>query len=186
MNQEKDFEVLISLVRELISLTKNKRLREALSERGDPATRLAKELPGAVALAWEEEHPGRRPPASQEDVSEKELASLRRKVVRRLEKQADEGESKILRAARREPAYADEDDEVQAARTLREIVKNAALTPREIEFHRLSSQGVEDDEIAEILGVERDSVTKTKYRMVKKLREAAAQSGFSEKVKKFL
>src|SRR5215208_1064897 len=147
MNQEKDFEPLTQLVRERISLTKNQRLREALTERGDPATRLAKELPGAVAVECEEKHPDRLPPASREHVSDKELAELTRRVARRLEKQADEGEKKILRAARREPAYADEDEEVQAAETLEGIAGQAALTPRELEVYSLIVDGVEDDAI---------------------------------------
>jgi len=185
MNGEKGFEVLTQLVKERISLTKNKRLRESLAERGDPATRLDKELPGAVAIAWEEEHPDRQPPAYREDISDKELATIRRKAVRRLEKDQDEGEDKILRAARREPAYADEDDEIRAGDTLNAIARASGLTKRELDLYYLTRDGAGDDEIAEILGIERDSVTKTKYRMMKKLREGAAGVGFSEKVKKF-
>jgi DNA-binding CsgD family transcriptional regulator len=180
---EVDFDPLVAIVRKRISLSRNKRLRDALAERGEPKARLDKELPGAVAVEWNGTPPATD--ADAEQIPEEEIAGLVRRVARRLEKQGDEGESKVLRAARREPAYADEDAEERAAQTLEDIAKNAGLSRRELEVYNLTTEGVEDDEIAEILGVERDSVTKTRYRMMKKLREGAAKGGFSEKVRKF-
>jgi DNA-binding CsgD family transcriptional regulator len=180
-----DFEPLIRLVRERISLSRNKRLREALSERGAAEKRLAKELPAAVAIEWGEAMPGEAPPPSAEaaKLSDKELAALTRKVTRRLEKQGDEGESKILRAARRAPASTDEDEQDEKEQTLKLIAKNAGLTNRERDVYELTLCEVEDEEIAEILGLKRDSLTKTKYRMMQKLRGSAAKVGFSEKLK---
>jgi len=182
MNQGIDFEPLIEMVRERISLRKNKRLREALSERGDPATRLAKELPAAVAIEWEEEHPDREPPVYKDDVSDKEIASLRRRVVRRLEKQGDEGEDKILRAVRRMPASGiDEEAQYEAKLILEGIVKAAGLTQSERDVFVLSKEIKDDGKIAEIKGWKRETVAKTRSRMMKKLRESAAKGGFSEK-----
>jgi hypothetical protein len=181
----KDFEPLVRAVRSRISLKRNKRLRDALSEQGDPATVLDKELPGAVAAVWEGEHPDRQPPRRPEDIDEEALRALVRRVTRRLEKQADEGEDKVLRAERRAPVFVDEDEEQgKALDTLEQILKGADLTPREWEVYRLSLQGIGDDEIAELMVLERGSVTKTRYRMMKKLRESASRSGYSEKIKK--
>jgi len=182
MNQGIDFELLIEMVRERISLRKNKRLREALSERGDPATRLAKELPAAVAIEWAEEHPDREPPVYKDDVSDKEIASLRRRVVRRLEKQGDEREDKIVRAAMRMPASGvDEDARYEAELILEGLVEAAGLTQSERDVYVLSLNIEDDGKIAEIKGWKRETVAKTRSRMMKKLRESAAKGGFSEK-----
>jgi DNA-binding CsgD family transcriptional regulator len=183
MNQGKDFEILIQLVRGRISLAKNKRLREALAERGDPARRLDKELPAAVAIEWAELHPDREPPASEEEVSKDEIRSLVNKVTRRLERQGDESEDKIIRAARRAPAETDEDEASDEARQiLLRIGEGAQLTPSEMRVFKLTTFGAGEEEIAELLGIELESVARTKRRLAQKLKKSAAKSGFSEQI----
>jgi DNA-directed RNA polymerase sigma subunit (sigma70/sigma32) len=182
MNQEKDFAPLVGLVRERISLVTNKRLRDALAERGDPARVLERELPAAVAIGWEEKYPDREPPASEEEISEAEIRSLRTKVARGLEKQGDEDEDKLIRAARRAPAYSDEDEDEGRDdamwQTLSRVLKEADLTPREQQFVLLFlDEDVEDEGIAKEMGIEKRSVDKTKARLMKKLRESAAELG---------
>ncbi|QIN78328.1 hypothetical protein GBA65_07135 [Rubrobacter marinus] len=93
MGQERKegFDGLVRLVRGRISLTRNKRLRAALSEGGDPFQRLSEELLAAVVIEWTKDRPDGSPPASAEDLSPRELGSLTNRVARRLERQADEG-----------------------------------------------------------------------------------------------
>jgi len=176
--KNQDFDVLVRLVRKGISLSKNKRLREALSERGDPARRLDKELPAEVVAEWAELHPDREPPASEEDITKGEIRSLVNKVSRRLEKQGDEKEDKLTRALRRMPA-SDDDEEARyaAEQKVGSILGGADFTPREQEFLSLYLGGVEDEEIAERMGIERRSMDKTKSRLMKKLRESAEKQG---------
>jgi len=180
-----DIEPLIEMVRERISLQKNKRLREALSERGDPAVRLAKELPAAVAIEWGEEYPDREPPVYEDEISDEEIRSLRRRVVRRLEKQSDEEADKIIRAFGRMPASGiDEDAEFEAREIVEYLVWAAGLSESERDVFQLSQEIDDDGEIAEIMGWKRETVAKTRSRGMKKLRKAAAEGGFSEKLKK--
>ena len=185
MNENsKDFEALIGIVRRRISLTKNVRLREALSERGDPARRLDKELPAAVAIEWSELHPDREPPSSEEEITKGEIRLLVNKVSRRLEKQGDEDESKIMRAARRMPAEVDEDEASdEAHQILLKLAEGAGLTPAEMRVYNLMRLGTDEEEIAEILDMEAESVKRTWRRAQQKLRENAAKVGFSEQLK---
>ncbi|QIN78329.1 hypothetical protein GBA65_07140 [Rubrobacter marinus] len=88
----------------------------------------------------------------------------------------------MVGALRREPGYLDEDEVSEIEEKLRSITKLAGLSPRERDVYELSLHpDVEEAEIPYILGLEPESVTKTKYRMMKKLRQAAAEGGYSEK-----
>jgi DNA-binding CsgD family transcriptional regulator len=178
-----NFDPIVARVRKRINLGRNKRLRDALSEGStDPSARLSRELPTAVIIEWTEMHPDGEPPASVDDVSNEEMRTLTNRVTKRLAKQADEGE-KVVGAARRAPASTDEDEQDEKKQTLKLIAQNAGLTNRERDVYELTLCEVEDEEIAEILGLKRDSLTKTKYRMMQKLRASAAKVGYSEKLK---
>jgi len=177
----KNFEPLVRRVRGRINLKKNVRLREALSERGDPAHRLDKELPGAVAIEWNELYPDREPPASEEveKLSNDEIKPLVNKVCRRLEKQADEREDRLSRSLRRLPTPVD-DEEAQAAREAKvaKLFRGTHLTKREREYAELFlDEYVEEDDIPEWMGLDVRSVDKLKYKVVKKLRESAEKQG---------
>jgi hypothetical protein len=180
----KDFEPLTKLVRGRISLTRNKRLREALAERGDPATLLAKELPAAVAIEWAEERGPNTPPPSAEaaeQMSKEELRPLARRVARRIEKQGDESENKIVRAARRDVGYdgdADEEAQYQAEQKVLALLRGTDFTKREREFALLFlDPNVEHDEIPELMRIETRSIDRLKAKVVKKLRETAEDQG---------
>lgn len=173
----------MKLVRGRISLSRNKRLRDVLSESGDPSQRLSEELPAAVMIEWMKDHPDGSPPASVKAIPPGEIGSLTNRVARRLERQADEGD-KIIGALRRVPGYLNEDEAFEIEEKLRNITKLAGLTPRERDIYELLLHpDVEEAEMPYILDLEPESVTKTKYRMMKKLRKAAAEGGYSEKFK---
>lgn len=181
-----NFAPLITLVRGRISLTRNKRLRKALSGEGKPSARLDEELPAAVVLEWNEMRPGEEPPASGGDVNREDLATLTNRAARRIEKQADDGE-RIIEAVenyvRRAPAGArDEEELYELDTTLRKIVRKASLSGSEREVYlSLTDDYVDDKDIPHFLDLSPETFAKYKYRMMKKLREAAEELGYSGK-----
>jgi hypothetical protein len=48
--------------------------------------------------------------------------------------------------------------------------------------YKLTTLGTGEEEIAELLSIELESVARTKRRLVLKLKESAAKSGFSEQL----
>jgi len=172
------------MVRRRVNLGRNQRLREALSGNGAPSTRLAEELSAAVALEWAEEHPNRPPPIENDDLTEQELRKLTNRVARRIEKQADEGD-KIIGALYRSPGYITEEEHEEMSSTLRRIASKAKLSPRELEVYELLLvEELDESDLPELLGVEPETVTKYKFRMMEKLRKAAKENGYSEKFKR--
>jgi DNA-directed RNA polymerase specialized sigma24 family protein len=47
---------------------------------------------------------------------------------------------------------------------------------------KLTTFGAGEEEIAELLGIELESVARTKRRLAQKLKKSAAKSGFSEQI----
>ncbi len=161
------------------SLSRNKRLRNALSSHGDPAfDRFLKELPAAVLLEWDKELESFRSGAR----SGPSYVAFSKRVIHSIAKEGSEtvaleGRNKLADKA---PTSLTDGgpsglDEFAAREELRATMEAAHLAERERQVMELMLPERTVAEIAEALGISEGSVKTLRSRARKKMRKAAGR-----------